>query len=101
MARSITSPADMGVSVKESKEFIVHLKRFAARLKNNHAQVRSGSHPTQERLSMETSMTRIAVFVCAALLFALALPASPSPLAASKAEEKERARKAAIAFREI
>jgi lipid-binding SYLF domain-containing protein len=46
-------------------------------------------------------MTRIAVFVCAALFCALALPALPSSGAASKAEEKERARKAAVAFREI
>ncbi|MEO6725009.1 MAG: lipid-binding SYLF domain-containing protein [Blastocatellia bacterium] len=46
-------------------------------------------------------MTRFAVFICMALLCALALPAMPSSSAASKAEEKERARKASIAFREI
>ena len=46
-------------------------------------------------------MTRFAVFICVALLCALTLPHLPSSNAASKAEEKERARKATIAFREI
>ncbi len=46
-------------------------------------------------------MTRIARFALAALaLFALTLPYSTTA-ASSKAEEKERARKAAAAFREI
>lgn len=46
-------------------------------------------------------MTRFAVFLCVAILCALTFPNLPSSSAASKAEEKERARKAITAFREI
>lgn len=46
-------------------------------------------------------MTRIAVFASVALAILLALPALSPSIAASKAEEKERAKKAVAAFREI
>jgi len=46
-------------------------------------------------------MARIAVLASVALAVLFALPVPPASIAASKAEEKERAKKAATAFREI